>query len=114
MAHREFIDGSGTRWEVWVTVPTKPERRQQPPAGVAPAVDRRVRREYRVPMEKRWINGWLTFRRGTETWRLAPFPSQWANLSDAQLVILADLAEPIKRTSGEHSRDDLPGDGEVH
>ena len=100
MAHREFSDESGVQWEVWVTVPVKPERRFAPPGAVAPAVDRRRRHEYRVPLEKRWITGWLTFRSPIETRRLAPFPRQWVGFSDQQLIVLCDLAEPTKSPPG--------------
>ena len=68
MALREFRDVNGVEWRVWATVP---------------AASALVRVNYGTlgSLEA----GWLTFECAEGRKRLAPFPSDWDSLSDAEL-----------------------------
>jgi len=80
MGLREFVDGAGTRWLVWETVPERA-------GGLG-----------------EFAGGWLTFDDGTERRRLAPVPDGWAVLPDARLVLMLRLAAPPARRRGEAHR----------
>jgi hypothetical protein len=41
--------------------------------------------------------GWLAFRSGDESRRLAPIPSSWIALADQELALLVQVAKPIGR-----------------
>lgn len=96
MAHRRFRDGAGREWEVWSVPIEYLERR----ADVAPSP--RVGDERRVSdgaLSERvsavWSRGWLTFETDGEKRRLAEFPPDWAERSDAELEILRDAAVSV-------------------
>lgn len=95
MNYRTFTDSSGSRWEVWLVLPTAAERRASERRVLA---DRRVANrahspERRVMTERRrfsfsrvgvapvYQNGWLCFECENEKRRLAPVPSNW-NIAD--------------------------------
>jgi hypothetical protein len=78
---REFTDTQGKRWLVY-TVGT-----------AAHGVD--VSRRY-LPDEYR--QGWLAFESGERKLRLAPVPSGWDELTDAQLRELLAQARPTEST----------------
>jgi hypothetical protein len=48
-----------------------------------------------LPTELR--DGWLAFRSGDESRRLAPIPSSWIALGDQELAGLVQVAKPIGR-----------------
>jgi hypothetical protein len=72
MALREFIDGSGTLWTVWSTVP-----------GSRSSVPESLR------------EGWLTFESPTERRRLAPIPRNWEEASSEKLQMFCGAAEAM-------------------
>lgn len=96
MAHREFTDSMGRRWQVWSVVPERAERRRQV-SDDDPATDRRKRDEFRVSLGERWARGWLCFESGGEKRRLAPFPAHWDELPAEELEALCSRAVPTLR-----------------
>jgi hypothetical protein len=76
VAHREFVDLRGLRWDVW-------EVRVRERAGV-----RQVRPELR--------EGWLTFESEMEKRRLAPIPEGWTELSSDALARLCEKAAFVR------------------
>ena len=95
MAHREFLDHEGVRWEVWDVHPTHVERRRRS-GGVAQPDERRVAREGpRVQVRPEFLEGWLAFQSRSERRRLAPAPEGWEALDDEQLAGLCAQAVPV-------------------
>lgn len=70
MAHREFVETNGRRWEVWDVYPTV----SISGAGVGPSEDA--------------AEGWLAFQSGREKRRFYRPPPGWAEMTDQQLAIL--------------------------
>jgi hypothetical protein len=97
MAHREFTDSIGRRWQVWSVFPERVERRQAESSD-DPKVERRVRDEFRVPLGGRWASGWLCFETPGEKRRLAPYPEHWDELPDEELNALCAQATPAARS----------------
>ncbi|HEY0023263.1 MAG TPA: hypothetical protein VGB24_10150 [Longimicrobium sp.] len=62
MAHREFVDAAGSRWQVWDTRP-------------------RSKAEVRA----RYAGGWLSFESDGERRRLHPIPDGWEEVDDDTL-----------------------------
>jgi hypothetical protein len=96
MAHREFIDSQGIAWEVWTVLPEYAERRRAATPQKAPAVDRRARSEFRVPLGSQWADGWLCFKSDSEKRRLAPVPDAWVELPVDELERLCRSATPTR------------------
>ena len=91
MAHREFQDVNGRRWEAWDIYP----------ASVTP----RRSSGFNLPEELR--DGWLAFQTDDgESRRLAPIPGTWPVLSETDLAGLLDLAKLIPRSVGRGSSRD--------
>jgi hypothetical protein len=101
MAHREFVDAQGVRWQVWAVVPASADRRELPDrrGDGRTERERRVRREVRVRMEPGLANGWLVFESAHEKRRLHPIPDDWVTRGDAELAALVAQAAPAPRTS---------------
>jgi len=102
MPHRAFTDSDGRTWDVWVVRPSHPERRKAEGDGdgaaAQPMVDRRKRREFRVPLEGKFVTGWLCFETKGEKRRLAPFPRDWMARSDGDLEqLLREATEAPRR-----------------
>ena len=95
MSHRSFRDGGGTSWDVWSVVPTKVERRVSDASGSALPHDRRKHTEYRVALGAQLADGWLCFESSAEKRRLAPYPSRWELLTDAELSRLLEAAKRV-------------------
>jgi hypothetical protein len=95
MPHRLLKDSKGRTWDVWDVLPERAERRFAA-ATVKPLVERRQTVEYRVPLSRKWVNGWLAFETTGEKRRLAPFPADWHQQDDSQLERLRDAATPTK------------------
>jgi len=97
MPHREFKDSDGRHWDVWTVVPAFAERRR--PGGELPAgvQERRRHDEFRVSLGGKWANGWLAFATQGERRRLLTFPTNWEDLSDAELEALCKRAQPASR-----------------
>src|SRR5436309_3403680 len=87
MAHRTFHDATGRTWQVWSVVPTLVERRLTPPSPRdPPVIERRLRQSPRMKIGAQWTKGWLTFETSGEKRRLAPYPPEWADFTNDQLV----------------------------
>jgi len=95
MAHREFTDSNGTRWEVWSVRPEYAERRRELHPDETP-VERRHRSEFRVPLGNQWVHGWLCFESDREKRRLAPVPDDWPELPPEKLERLCEAATPTR------------------
>lgn len=91
MAHREFTDRHGRRWQVWEVCPSMLERRTGGQRG-QPARERRIRDEPRAALPRSLRNGWLAFECRSERRRLAPPPEHWEELSDEELATLLESA----------------------
>ncbi len=100
MAHREFRGADGREWAVWSVQPEYAERRKpdSPPTRDLSA-ERRVHDEYRVPLAKRYLHGWLCFETKGEKRRLAPFPESWAELDDHELTGLCARATRVEHAT---------------
>ena len=70
MAHREFFDPQGRRWEVWEVHPRVATR----------------------PVLPELAEGWLAFESSWEKRRLAPIPPGWWDLSAEALQKLCQTA----------------------
>ena len=95
MSHRSFIDSVGRRWDVWTVKPENIERRSGTEA--TPTLERRRRREFRVPLGRKWSDGWLAFETDGDRRRLAPIPENWIDLDDATLERMCGAADRISR-----------------
>jgi hypothetical protein len=86
MAHREFIDDTGVRWETW---------------EVHPSLAGDERDELHRPLLAPHLEGgWLAFRSESERRRIVPVPDGWAAGSDDALRALlkqAVLVAPPRR-----------------
>lgn len=96
MAHRDFVDSHGVRWEVWSVLPEFAERRNTTPPDDLPAIERRERAEFRVPLGGKWAGGWLCFESPVEKRRLVPVPDDWPAMSPTELEQLCDSATPTR------------------
>ena len=93
MGHREFVDSIGRHWDVWAVQPEGADRRDPDRANEpAPAVERREREAFRVPVAGRWRRGWLAFETKFEKRRLTPIPAGWLDVPDDELERLCDQA----------------------
>ena len=101
MAHREFVDSHGVRWQAWAVIPTTAERRSEGERrfGARDKRDRRTRQQFRVPMDADLVKGWLVFESATEKRRLHPIPPDWDVLTDEELSALCGSAEPAPRST---------------
>ena len=98
MAHREFVDPHGVRWQVWAVIPGSVDRREVPDrrAETRDQHERRTRRELRVRMDPALMNGWLVFESAHEKRRLHPIPDGWMERRDEDLVALLSAAAPAR------------------
>jgi hypothetical protein len=101
MAHREFTDQQGVRWQAWEVIPTTAERRSagERRFGVRDKRDRRTRQQVRVQMDAELVKGWLVFESAGEKRRLRPIPPDWTARTDGELVLLCGSAEAAPRTT---------------
>ncbi|MEO6878265.1 MAG: hypothetical protein ABI205_07280, partial [Gemmatimonadaceae bacterium] len=74
-------------------------RKAEGPPADDRAVERRVHDEYRVPLAKRYLHGWLCFETKGEKRRLAPVPAAWAEMPDRELTELCDRATRVEHTT---------------
>jgi hypothetical protein len=96
MAHREFTDEHGVRWEVWDVRPTHVERRRQQLASpLARGERRRAEAGPRMKVRDEFVQGWLAFQCRASRRRLAPVPPGWEELDEAALASLCARATPI-------------------
>ena len=85
MAVRDFVDTNGVSWRVW---PVTPEA-LQPRTAVEDYLG-----EYG--------EGWLCFESLSERRRLAGYPTNWENLSDAELCALLTAAAIVPARKPAH------------
>ena len=78
MAVRDFVDANGVAWKVW---PVTPETLHPKTAS----------EDYLGDYEA----GWLCFESVSERRRLAGFPEDWDQLSEAELCSLLDTAAVV-------------------
>ncbi|HXT17276.1 MAG TPA: hypothetical protein VN706_16680 [Gemmatimonadaceae bacterium] len=99
MPHRTYTDPQGRLWDVWSVQPEYAERRRTPVHGTTlpPAQERREKKGFRVPLGRAWAGGWLVFETKGEKRRLAPFPPNWTELTDAELDELRGSATITQR-----------------
>jgi hypothetical protein len=98
MAHREFTDTRGVRWQVWDVIPQTVERRVRIASETPwPGLERRVREEPRAMLAKGHEGGWLAFECAAERRRLRPIPRGWDTVSDAELERLCGEAASVSR-----------------
>lgn len=96
MARRQITDGLGTQWDVWDVVPDE--------ALARAAYDRRsssrptpgAARGAMLPADLE--EAWLCFQAGTERRRFAPIPPGWAELPEAVLRVMLDVASAVERS----------------
>lgn len=91
MAHRIFSDRDGVLWEVWDVYPGWADRRQgmeRRELSRAHGADRRAQLGQRIGVRAELASGWLCFRGAGEKRRLAPIPTDWDGLDDAQLALM--------------------------
>jgi hypothetical protein len=98
VAHREFTDAHGVHWQAWEVIPSTAERRSagERRFGTRARYDRRVREDLRVRMGE-IAHGWLVFECAREKRRLMPVPSGWSEVSEQELRVLCDTAQPASR-----------------
>jgi hypothetical protein len=87
MAHRQFQDETGRKWEAWDVNPSTVQVRV-----FAESV-----RQSPFPLPPALRAGWLAFQCSDESRRLAPIPADWERLTDLELVQLASAANRIAR-----------------
>ena len=98
MAHRTFRDDDGREWDAWEVVPTAVERRlASPDPERRPRTERRRVQETRVLVPDQLQKGWLAFQSGRDRKRLAPIPSGWSELEEAELAVLLKRADRRSR-----------------
>ncbi|MFN2567603.1 MAG: hypothetical protein ABR499_21625 [Gemmatimonadaceae bacterium] len=85
MAVRDFVDASGMAWRVW---PVTPEALQPKTAA----------EDYLGE----YGEGWLCFESATERRRLARYPVEWEELSDAELCTLLKAAALVPARKSTH------------
>ena len=101
MAHREFTDPQGARWQAWEVIPTTAERRSSGERRFRTRSrrDRRTKQQLRVPMDEGLAKGWLVFESAREKRRLHPIPPNWSVRTDEELSALCGSAEAAPRTT---------------
>jgi hypothetical protein len=97
MAHREFQDDRGRRWEVWDVVPERRDRRSgmDRRKSARETVDRRKMRMLSAVITGDLAKGWLVFSTLMERRRYAPVPERWTEASDAELLVWCETAKPL-------------------
>ena len=86
---RDVEDARGIRWAVFAVHPSAAS------GG-------------RAPLREHFRDGWLAFDAGDETRRIAPIPTDWRALSDADLLALCERAEPAPRRPRPSGSGDAP------
>jgi hypothetical protein len=98
MTRRQFRDEHGAVWDVWDVMPRDAlgsstyDRRSsgRPQADLS---------EMPPALQPELEQGWLCFQRNTERRRFAPIPLSWADLPDAVLRVMLDIASPVQSLS---------------
>jgi hypothetical protein len=123
LSYRQFEDGEGEAWDVWLVRPESSERRKMPrrksSVRVYAGFERRVvpdrrQREGWIPIANvpaDFQNGWLCFESESgEKRRLAPIPPRWEQRPDSELRVMLAGAVPVTscgtRNAGTSGKDD--------
>jgi hypothetical protein len=96
VAHKTFRDSSGREWQVWPVSVAYLERRTNLSAGPPQGRERRRRVSFRQRVSEPWSGGWLAFETKGEKRRLAPYPTDWSQRSDAELEALCRAAVKVR------------------
>ena len=101
MAHREYLDSHGLKWQVWEVIPMSSERRKLRERRFAPrdSNDRRKRHEARLRLSDGESDGWLVFESVDGKRRLRPIPKEWHRASVEELESMCARAERASRPS---------------
>lgn len=100
MSIRTFRDERGRIWQAWTVAPTYFERRfVDAPEDDPPVIERRKQKQFRIKIDREWVNGWLAFETAGEKRRLPNFPENWHLCSEQELMALCTQALPVTTTS---------------
>jgi len=97
VAHRTFTNLGGVEWEAWDVLPgatSRPREADRRRDRREDDTERRGRGAYWVGVRSDLAAGWLCFKSGNETRRLAPIPDGWELFSEEQLRDLLDSVAP--------------------
>jgi hypothetical protein len=110
VAYKIFAAPNGSKWEVWLVVPTEAERRRGerrvahgsaaigylgPERRVGPERRKRISGG-RTVVSAGFEHGWLCFESAEgEKRRLAPVPEAWDNAPDDKLWLWCSVATPV-------------------
>ncbi len=110
MPYKVFNAPDGTKWEVWMVMPTSTERRRGEEFGQSSASEsanstsagvterRRVDAGPRTVVSPGYENGWLCFESGSgEKRRLVPVPDGWETAAAEKLWMWCRLAAEVPR-----------------
>jgi hypothetical protein len=99
VAHREFTDGDGVRWQAWEVIPMTAERRaaRERRGTTRKKTERRTQQQLRVRMDEGMADGWLVFESAAGKRRLHPVPPHWTERTDDELADLCASAEVAPR-----------------
>jgi len=109
MGYRTFVDSNGSYWQVWDSQPSRVERRLRGSdrrnhkpfawngAERRAGLDRRQTEQRRITLSAGYGAGWLTFESLEEKKRLIPIPSDWENVSQAELRALCEKARRVAK-----------------
>ena len=106
MTHRKIRGDDGYDWDIWDVIPSiATQALAQERSNRSPEPPRRPA-HYTLPPAFR--DGWLAFQSENESRRLAPIPTAWNQLSDAELrqLISEAAVSPIRPLS--RLREDKP------
>jgi hypothetical protein len=108
--YKVFNAPDGTKWEVWMVMPTSTERRRGEEFGQSSASEsanstsagvterRRVDAGPRTVVSPGYENGWLCFESGSgEKRRLVPVPDGWETAAAEKLWMWCRLAAEVPR-----------------
>jgi hypothetical protein len=101
MAHREYVDSHGLKWQAWEVIPLSSERRKLRERRFAPrdSNDRRKRHEARLRASNGEAEGWLVFESVDGKRRLKPIPREWYKASTEELESMCARAARASRPS---------------
>lgn len=101
MAHREYVDSHGLKWQAWEVIPMSSERRKLRERRLKPrgSTERRQRHEVRLRASDGQADGWLVFESVDGKRRLKPIPVEWYRASIEELESMCARAERASRPS---------------
>lgn len=112
MAHREFLDAEGMKWDVWEVNPSVVEHELEQvrlAQSVVPDTVDHARRHGAL-VASALSSGWLCFESGEVKRRLAPVPPGWSTFNDHELALLCERATAARSRRGASTADDRAGE----